>query len=174
MTVTEIVVPALFYGAIISLIMTAMIFITFRWNPEMWVHDAPPKIRDRYGPVGDKAKRDGRFAAIPIFLLLGGVLVYAVVDLHRRAGGPPGFWPIFLTFFVAMQTFNLFDLLVIDWLIVATLKPRALLIPGTETWEGYGDYGFYFTGFLKGLVGITVASAVLAGVAALIGWVVAR
>ena len=172
MTVTEIIFPALLYGAIISLVMTAMIFITFRWNPEMWVHDAPPKIRDRYGPVSDKAKRDSRIAAIPIFVLLGFILVYAIVGLHQRAAGPPGFWPIFLTLFVALQTFNVFDLLVIDWLIVATLNPRALMIPGTETWEGYNDYAFYFRGFLRGLIGITLANAILGGVAALIGQLV--
>ena len=169
MSIAEIVFPALFYGAIISLVMTVVILITFRWNPEIWVHDAPPKIRERYGPVNDKAKRDGRIAGIPTFLLLGGVLVYAIVDLYQRAGGVPGFWAVFLTVFVAMQTFNVFDLLVIDWLFVANLKPKALMIPGTETWDGFDDYGFYFHGFLVGCVGITVVSVVLAGITALIG-----
>jgi hypothetical protein len=168
MALAEVLSPALFYGAIISLVMTAMILITFRWNPEIWVHDAPPKIRERYGPISAKAKRDGRIAAIPTFLLLSGVLVVAIVDLHQRAGGAPGFWAIFLTLFVAMQTFNVFDLLVIDWLIVATLKPRALMIPGTETWEGHADYGFHFRGFLIGCAGITIVSLVFAGLATLI------
>jgi len=45
MSIVDIVYPALIYGAIISLVMTAVIIITFRWKPEMWVHDAPPKIR---------------------------------------------------------------------------------------------------------------------------------
>ena len=169
MSISDIVYPALFYGMVISLVMTSMILITFRWNPEMWVHDAPPKIRQRYGPVSQKAIRDSRLAAIPTFLLLGGVLVYAIVDLYHRAGGPPGFRAIFLTLFVAMQTFNVFDLLVIDWLFVATLKPKALMIPGTETWEGYDDYGFYVHGFGIGFVGITVASVLFAGLTLLIG-----
>ena len=169
MSVAEIVYPALLYGAIISLIFTAVILVTFRWNPEIWVHDAPPKIRERYGPVNDKAKRDGQIAGIPTFLLLGAVLIYAIVNLYQRAGGAPGFWAVFLTVFVAMQTFNVFDLLVIDWLFVATIKPKALMIPGTETWEGYNDYGFYVHGFLVGCVGITVVSVVLAGITALIG-----
>ena len=169
MTITEIIYPALFYGLIISVLFTVVILLTFRWNPEIWVHDAPPKIRERYGPVGAKAKRDSQIAGIPTFLVLGLVLVYAILDLYRRAGGEAGYWAIFFTLFVAMQTFNVIDLLVIDWLFVATIKHKALMIPGTENWEGYADYGFYFTGFLKGFVGITVVSLVFAGVAVLIG-----
>jgi hypothetical protein len=38
-------------------------------------------------------------------------------------------------------------------------------MPGTESWEGYDDYGFYFQGFLKGFVGITIASATFAAIA---------
>ena len=149
--------------------MSAIIFISMRWNPEMWMHDAPPKIRERYGPVSDHSKREGRLVAIPILLFFGAILVYAVVDLHQRAGGRPGFWAIFLTLFVTLQTFNLFDLLVLDWLIFATLKPAAVMISGTETWDGWADYGFYWRGFLKGAAGIAVASVVLAGIVALIG-----
>jgi hypothetical protein len=67
-----------------------------------------------------------------------------------------------------MQSFNLYDLLVLDWLIFATLKPKAVMIPGTETWEGWADYGFYWRGFLKGSVGITVACVVLAGITTVI------
>lgn len=100
------------------------------------------------------------------------MLVYATVDLYHRAGGPPGFWAIFLTLFVAMQTFNVFDLLVIDWLFVATLKPKALMIPGTETWDGYDDYGFYVHGFLVGFIGITVVSVLFTGLTLVIGTLV--
>lgn len=64
MATTEIIYPALFYSFIISLLMTVVILLTFRWNPEIWVHDAPPEIRERYGPVGAKAKRPGRIAGI--------------------------------------------------------------------------------------------------------------
>lgn len=174
MALTEIVYPALFYGALISLVMTVMILITFRWNPEIWVHDMPPKIRERYGPVSARAKREGRIAAVPTFVLLAGILVAAVVDLHRRAGGAPGFWALFLTLFVALQTFNVFDLLVLDWLILATFKPKFLMIPGTETWEGHRDYAFHFHGFLIGCAGITVVSLVCTGAAMLVATVFTR
>ena len=33
-----------------------------------------------------------------------------------------------------------------------TWRPRVIVLPGTEGLAGYGDYGFHFRGFLKGLV----------------------
>jgi hypothetical protein len=169
MAFADIFYPALFYGAIVSLLITALVIILFRWNPEIFVHDLPPKLQERYGPVRDKTRRDSRMANIAVFLLLAGLLVFMIVDLYRRAGGAPGFWAIFLTLFIAMQTFNVIDLLFFDWLLVATLKPKAMMIPGTETWEGHADYAFHFRGFLKGFVGITAASLVFGGMAVLIG-----
>ena len=173
MDIADILYPALFNGVLISVVMSAIVFITIRWNPEMWMHDAPPQIRERYGPVSTRSKREGQLVAIPVFIALGGILTYAILNLYQRAGGPPGFWAVFWTLFVAMEAFNLFDLLVLDWLIFATLKPRALMIPGTEEWEGWSDYGFYWRGFLKGSIGITIVSAALAGRTALIGIVAA-
>jgi len=159
---------ALLFGAIISVVMTLGIVIGFRINPEFLLHDAPPKIRERYGPVRDepKRRRQATWFSIPLFGSLLFILIYAVVRLDQLdTQSASNFLALFVTFFVAMQIFNLFDLLVLDWLIVATLKPKFLLIPGTEDWEGYDDYGFYFQGFLKGFVGITIASLIFAGLA---------
>jgi hypothetical protein len=168
MTLPDVFYHSLFYGVVVSVMMTAMIFITFRINPEMWVHDAPPVIRDRYGPISEKSWRQAKLVALPIFVLLFGVLGYSIFSLYQTAGSSPGFWMIAFSLFVTMQTFNVVDLLLLDWLVVATLKPKALMIPGTEDWPGYDDYGFYFQGFLKGLVGISIASLVIAGIFMLI------
>jgi hypothetical protein len=168
MALQDVFYHGLWYGIVVSLMMTAMIVITFRINPEMWVHDAPPAIRNRYGAVSEKSRRQAKLVALPLFVLLFGVLGYSIFGLYQMAGSSPGFWMIAFSLFVTMQTFNVVDLLLIDWLVVATLKPKALMIPGTEDWPGYDDYGFYFQGFLKGFVGISIASLVIAAVAVLI------
>ena len=54
------------------------------------------------------------------------------------------------------------DLLIIDWLIVATIRPTFIMVPCTEELKGYSDYGFPFRAFLKGLVGSLIASLVIA------------
>ena len=68
------------------------------------------------------------------------------------AGLTPTFATVFAAAFVAAFTFNLIDLLILDWLVFVTWRPRVIVLPGTEGLAGYGDYGFHFRGFLKGLV----------------------
>src|SRR5689334_22790342 len=167
MTLPDVFYHSLFYGMIVSLLMIAMIIISFRINPEMWVHDAPPAIRDRYGAISEKSRRQARQVALPFFILLLGVLGYSIFGLYQMAGNSPGFWMIAFSIFVTLQTFNVLDLLLIDWFVVATLKPKALMIPGTEDWPGYDDYAFYFQGFLKGFVRISIASLVIAAIVVL-------
>jgi hypothetical protein len=65
--------------------------------------------------------------------------------------------------FVMLMVFNLVDLLVLDWLIFVTIRPRIIVLPGTEGMEGYRDYGFHFRAFLKGVVESLVASLLVAG-----------
>ena len=173
MALMDVLNMGLLYGAIVTVVFVAAILLTFRWNPEIWVQDLPPKLRDRYGPVGPSATRDSRIAGVAMFSAIGVILVYAILRLFQRAGGNPGFWAIFLLVFVALQTANVIDLVIIDWLFVATIKAKPLMIPGTEDWEGHDDYAFHFRAFLKGFVGMSVASAIFAGMAMLIGSFVA-
>jgi len=61
------------------------------------------------------------------------------------------------------MVFNVFDLLVLDWLLFCTIQPRFMALPGTEGMAAYGDYGFHAVGFLKGTVFSLVAGSLTAG-----------
>ncbi len=39
--------------------------------------------------------------------------------------------------------FWLFDLVIVDWFCLVTLKPKFAIIPSTEGMPGYGDYVFH-------------------------------
>jgi hypothetical protein len=69
---------------------------------------------------------------------------------------------------LVLSVFNVVDLAVLDWLVFARLRPRFLVLPGTEGLPGYGDYGFYFKGFLTGIWTSLVGSLLVAGVAMLL------
>ena len=62
-----------------------------------------------------------------------------------------------------LSVFNVVDLLVLDWPLVA-IVPGFMVLPGTEGSAGYKDYWFHFRGFLIGTVLILVASGLMAGV----------
>lgn len=77
-------------------------------------------------------------------------------------------WAVFLSTFISLLVFNLFDLLVLDWLIFNTLQPKMIILPGTEGMAGYKDYAFHFHGFVIGLAFCLVGGLISAGITMLI------
>ena len=133
-------------------------------NPETWLPDYPPDISEGFWPRSERAKRQRRLVGIPVFLLLAGILVLSSVRL-AQIGSESVFFSVFFGTFVVLLVFNAVDLLILDWLVFVTLRPKIVVLPGTEGAEGYGDYGFHFRAFLKGLAGSLVGSIVVAGMA---------
>ena len=74
--------------------------------------------------------------------------------------------------FITLLVFNIFDLLVLDWLIFNTLQPKMIILPGTQGMAGYKEYAFHFRGFLKGLVFCLMGALVSAGIAMLVNLLV--
>ncbi len=146
-----------------GLMVAAFIGIAFL-NPEIWLPDYPPDIRRRFGPMSEKAKRQRRLVGVPVFLLLSGALVLSAIRFAQIGNGST-FLAVFLGCFVVLLVFNAMDLVVLDWLLFVTVRPAFAVLPGTESAEGYGDYGFHFRAFLKGVAGSIVASLIIAGLA---------
>ena len=145
------------YGAVLSVLMVLSFVGAAYLNPEIWLPDYPPDIRERFGPMSERAKRQRRLVGIPVFLLLAGVLVLSSVRL-AQIGSESIFFSVFFGTVVVLVVFSAVDLLILDWLVFVTLRPNIVVLPGTEGAEGYGDYGFHFRAFLKGLAGSSVAS----------------
>jgi hypothetical protein len=155
------------YGVILSVLMVLTFVGAAYLNPEIWLPDYPPDIRARFGPMSERAKRQRRLVGIPVFLLLAVVLVLSSVRL-AQIGSEAVFFSVFFGTFVLLLVFNAVDLLILDWLIFVTLRPRIVVLPGTEGAEGYGDYRFHFMAFLKGLAGSLIGSLVVAGLVTVI------
>lgn len=159
---------SLFYGAILSVLMTALILGTLYWRPLMWSSDAPPDVRAAAPPMTDADRRAKKIGGVATLLLLAGVFGAAVVALRRLGGGAPSFGDVALSTFLIFMVFNLVDLLLIDWLLVVRLRPNFVVLPGTAHLAGYDDYGFHFRAFLKGTAGGVLLALMVAAVAILI------
>jgi hypothetical protein len=59
---------------------------------------------------------------------------------------------------------NIFDLIVMDWLIFCTWNPKFIVLPGSKGNKAHKDYKFHFIGFLKGSVISAIGSIAIAGV----------
>ncbi len=159
---------ALVNGAILSLTLVAIMLVSGVLALDMWVGDYPPDIREKCGPMSARARRLRPYFAAAVFLA---VLISPILGLaaFRGAHGPVGFLPALVFGMLAVFVFNLFDLLVLDWLFFCNVQPRAMVLPGTEGMAGYRDYRFHFIGFLKGL-----GFCLLGGVVIAVVWMGAR
>jgi hypothetical protein len=140
---------AVIFGLVLSLGLTTIMIISGAIAPDMWVGKYPPDIKAKFG----------RMSAIP---LIGLSSLRSSVDNIQ-------FLPALVYSATVLLVFNVFDLLVLDWLFFCTIHPRQMVLPGTEGMPGYRDYSFHFKGFLKGLVFCSVGGLVVACV-----WMVAQ
>lgn len=151
------------YGLVLSLAMSVLIIGALRYNPELMLRSYPPDIKARYGPARPETLRQRRVLLLVLLLLLTGVFGSAVAQLPTVTFGSA-----FLCALIVMMTFNLYDLVVLDWLLFGLFLPKWAILPGTEGMDGYKDYGFAFRGFLKGCVISVVIGLIVAGVAWLV------
>lgn len=162
---SDLLLLGLRYGVILSALLTALILLTlYRW-PMVWAGDAPADIQAVAGQPTAADRRVKRLAGGVLALILIGMTVAAVRAVAGLSSGRLAFSDVYVVVTTMFMTFNLVDLVIIDWLLVATIRPSFAVLPGTAHMSGYGDYGFYFRGFLKGTVMILVAGAIVAAAA---------
>lgn len=151
------------YGALLSLIMSALVLVTLRFNAEVWLGDYPLDVQERYGEISDRSKRQRALFAIPILLAPIAVVLAMLIGLDRARGGELTFLEATFAAFVCSNVFNLVDLIILDWWLFVSIQPAFVILPGTEGLAGYKDYRFHFVAFLKGLALTAISSPLLAG-----------
>lgn len=167
-----IITGAFINGAWLSLVLTVIMLLSGTLALDMWVGDFPPDIRERYGPMSARAARLRPWVAVAVF---GAVLAIPIIGLSalRTELGDLSFVPALAFAAIAVLVFNVYDLLILDWLFFCTIQPRSMVLPGTEGMAGYRNYRFHFIGFLKGLgfcaVGGLLIGGLFMGVQALLG-----
>jgi hypothetical protein len=152
---------ALIFGLALTVVLMAMMLISGTIAPDMWVGNYPPDIKEKFGPMSPRAARLRPYFAIFLFGAFIAIPLIGLLVLRTRAGQIP-YLPAVLFSFIVVLLFNVFDLLVLDWLFFCTIQPRLMVLPGTEGMAGYKDYRFHFIGFLKGLIFCTVGSLIIA------------
>jgi hypothetical protein len=162
-TLWPVVTHGLLSGVILSAILFPMILLLVRINPEIMLRDYPPDIQAKYGPMRDRSRRQRLPVALLFLAVMFGVIAASLAPVLNGIDPPRLFTTAFVHLFAMFFGFNMLDWLVLDWLIVVTLRPRFLILPGTEGMAGYADYAFHFRGFLIGIPIAFVASLVLSG-----------
>jgi len=154
---------ALEFGLVLSAVLSALLLIVLRANPEIMLNDYPPDIRAKWGPMTERTKPQRVLAAILLFVAGLTIAAWSIKRLPVLAGGVVTFSSGFVHFAIMFGTFNLVDLLLLDWPLVYW-QPRFFVLPGTEGLAGYTSYWFHFRGFLIGIPIILAGSALCAAI----------
>ncbi|MEE1792159.1 hypothetical protein PUR28_15495 [Streptomyces sp. BE308] len=158
------------YGLVLSVLFTAAVFAGAAMSRDFLLNDYPPAIQRRYGRP--KSARGHRVA------MLFGVFIWAVCGLPLMIAAMTGldgalddgleFLPAAVCAALVFATLTVWDLVVLDWIILAGLRPRLLLLPGTEDMADYGDLRFHLGAAVKGSPLIVVVGLLAGGIAALV------
>ena len=149
----------LFYGSVISILMTLNILLSLWINPRMWIQDLPEKLRKKIPPKTKAEKLQTLLVLLPFMILFFLGPVIAITDVLDISPLKPDFIHSLLIAYGINLIFNLMDLLVIDWLVICTITPEFARIPGIEIGE-IRDYRKHGIDFLKGLFIIVIPSLI--------------
>jgi hypothetical protein len=166
-TLWPVIRHALLYGAVLSVVLSVLLVGLLWINPEILLNDYPPDIREKHGPISERSKRQRILATIVVGTVALAVVAASFSAVRAGSNGKIQFVTAFIHLSVMFSVFNVVDLLLLDWPLVA-IGPRFMILPGTEGSPGYKNYGFHFRGFLIGAVLVLIASGLMAAVVALI------
>ena len=158
----------LLHGVVLSVPASLVVMAAVYFNPRFARQDLPKDIQDATPPLSKKEKLQALAFAIPFFALVVLVPFFSGFTLEAPAGSQVPFLVLFLHIFGVIFVFSLFDLLILDCLIYCTITPKFVIIPGTEGFAGYKDYGHQFRAHMRGTVLQVVFALLLAIVVILI------
>jgi hypothetical protein len=156
-------------GLLLIGVMGVIILGSLVANPRLWLNDYPKAIRAKVPP---NTREEKRVQGILMLLFLGsmiGVLYYSAAQLKAANGGSISFLTAWLHTFLLFNIGNLFDAVVIDFLILTLMKPKFMILPGTDIAEYavYNDWRLHTVNYLKGVVIGAVFSLPIAFIVAL-------
>lgn len=153
---------ALTYGTIVVLLSGAVLLAVLFLTPYALIDDYPEDIRQA-APAPTTEQKRARLISGIVFVIVLCASITSVVWAWGARHPEASYLELALMTFVLSVMFALFDLVIIDWLIIRTWRPRALLFPGTEDCAGWRDYVFHVKEQLqpKALLVLVGASAVI-------------
>ena len=152
------------WGTIFGFVFGVGMLLIGRVNPEMMLSNYPPDVRTKYGPMSEQTRKQANVASLLVIGALGLIVILGLAQLRSFSGKLTMRDTLIMTT-VIFQLWNLIDLVLLDWLLFVTFKPRFMILPGTEGMAGYNDYGFDFQKFLTGIVITLILSAVVTSIA---------
>lgn len=149
------------HGLIYSLLLSVNLALLMLVSPRLMLHNYPKEIRRAV--ISKTKKEQQQTITYGMVTILTFVLYPFFIGLSYATHLKLTFRDILLFVWGVTMFFNLWDLLILDWLVRCTLQPKFLEIPGTGWNKGYKNYSFHIGGFLIGTL-VTLLLSVLESV----------
>jgi len=153
---------ALLEGVLLSSLLGLLIVSALYHNAEMWLKDYPPAIQEAFGPISDDVRTHRVVYVAPLAFLLRALLITSNERLKNLSSGKLPFATAFINALLIFSAFNLFDLVIIDYLPFITIQPSFVVLPGTVGTTSYEAVTFHAVNFLKGVGFSLLGSAAVA------------
>ena len=161
MVLTHLVAHGLFYAIIVTGYLFLLMVST---SPRVWGYsDYSESIKAKVPPQTKKEKRLAIIVGLPWIIFTFGFPIYSTIILKSKLGGEIPFWTAFLNVFVLVCLAVLGDLVILDWLIVSTITPEFVIIPGTEKAD-YKDFSHHYKGHARAAVPLVLLCIIFAGI----------
>lgn len=152
------------YGLIWSVMWSVYVFLILKFYPYSMLHDYPKDIQAAAAiekPTKAQEQAAKRFGAVGGLIIFGALLAFGLLRFRSEQ---TSFLQVLKYIFMIAMTWNVVDLLVMDWLIVCTITPKWIVLSGTEGCKGYKDYFYHFKGFLIGCVYTAIMALLFSGI----------
>jgi hypothetical protein len=150
-------------GLFISVVLTIVILGSLYIHPRLWLQDYPKEIREKVPPLSHTEKRWRGVVAVLFLATMVGGLYYSAAQLKAANGGTISFLSAYLHTVIVFNIFNLFDAVVIDYLILTLMKPKFIILPGAKGMEYlFNNPRMHIANYLKGIVFCAVFSLPIA------------
>ena len=165
----NIIIHGSLYAVIVNLYLFA-IMVTL--SPRIWAYaDYPKSITDRVPPQTSREKKIGGVIMIPFFILVLGLPVLSSIMLEISYGGAISFSDAFLNIYGILLIGNISEVLIIDLLIVGTITPDFVVIPGTENLKNTEYKAFrlhHAKSHIRAIIAMAIVGLVLAEIIVLV------
>jgi hypothetical protein len=150
-------------GTLYTLALTVVVIGSLLYNKRLWIQDYPKEIQALQPPLTPREKRERILMAGVLLVVMIGGLLLSNARLKAANGGSLSFLSAYLNTLALFNLFNLFDAVVIDWLLATVMKVPFMLLPGSETrMHLYRDWNMHITNYLKGVIGGFIIALVVA------------
>ena len=163
----------IFHGTIFAVVLTVYLLVIMKGlNPRVWaMSDYPTEIAGMVEPQTDAERKIAVYTGIPFILISFGFPIISTLILEASFGGTISITDAFLNLFGLMMFGQFGDLFILDLLIVGTITPNWVIIPGTEHLKdtAYKDFRIHHAkAHVRGTIIMVLLSLIIGLVIALI------